>query len=65
MKHKLYQDCQEKYQQPQIRDDTTLMAESERRTKEPLDESERESEKVGLILDLQKIKITESGPTAS
>ena len=48
MKHKLYQDCQEKYQQPQIRDDTTLMAESERRTKEPLDESERESEKAGL-----------------
>ena len=65
MKHKLYQDCQEKYQQPQIRDDTTLMAESERRTKEPLDESERESEKVGLILNLQKIKITESGPTPS
>ena len=41
------------------------MAESERRTKEPLDESERESEEVGLILNLQKIKITETGPTPS
>ena len=38
------------------------MAESERRTKEPLDESERESEKVGLKLNIQKTKIMASSP---
>ena len=37
-------------------DYTTLMAESER-TKEPLDESEQESEKVGLKLNIQETKI--------
>ena len=35
-----------------------------RRTKEPLDESE-ESKKVGLKLNIQKIKITASGPITS
>ena len=39
-------------------DDTTLMAES----KEPLDESEKESEKVGSKLNIQKTKIMASGP---
>ena len=33
-----------------------------RRTKEPLDESEEESEKVGLKLNIQKTKIVASGP---
>ena len=42
-------------------DDTPLMA--ERRTKEPLDESE--SEKVGLKLYIQKTKILASGPITS
>ena len=42
-------------------DYTTLMAESER-TKEPLDESEQESEKVGLKLNIQTTKIMASGP---
>ena len=49
-------------------DDTTLMAESEKRTKEPLDESERgewKSEKVGLKLNIQKTKIMASGPITS
>ena len=49
-------------------DDTTLMAESEKRTKEPLDESERgewKSEKVGLKLNIQKPKIMASGPITS
>ena len=32
-----------------------------KRTKEPLDESEEESEKVGLKLNIQKTKIMESG----
>ena len=38
-------------------DDTTLMAESEEGTKEPLDEVKEESEKVGLKLNIQKTKI--------
>ena len=33
-----------------------------RRTKEPLDESEKESEKVGLKLNIQKTKIMASSP---
>ena len=36
-----------------------------RRTKEPLDESEEESEKVGLKLNIQKTKIMASGPITS
>ena len=35
------------------------------RTKEPLDESERESEKVGLNFNIQKTKIMASGPITS
>ena len=35
------------------------------RTKEPLDESKEESEKVGLTLNIQKIKIMVSGPITS
>ena len=35
------------------------------RTKEPLDESEEESEKVGLKLNIQKTKIMASGPITS
>ena len=43
-------------------DDTTLMAESLwSRTKEPLDKSER----VGLKLNIQKMKIISSGPITS
>ena len=42
-------------------DGTTLMAQSPRRTKEPLDESE----KVGLKLIIQKTKIMASGPITS
>ena len=41
------------------------MTESEKGTKEPPDERESESEKVDLILNLQKTKITESGSTLS
>ena len=35
----------------------------QRRTKEPLDESEEESEKVGLKLNIQKTKIMASVPS--
>ena len=36
-----------------------------RRTKEPLDENEREEWKVGLKLNIQKTKIMASGPITS
>ena len=45
-------------------DDTTLMAESEEEL-DPLDESEEESEKFGLNLNIQKTKIMASGPITS
>ena len=37
----------------------------EEELKEPLDESEKESEKVGLKLNIQKTKIMASGPITS
>ena len=43
-------------------DDTTLMAESEEELKSPLMKVKEESEKVGLKLNIQKIKIMASGP---
>ena len=47
-------------------DDTTLMAESEEELfKKPLDQSEEESEKVGLKLNIPKMKIMASGPITS
>ena len=42
--------------------DTTLTAESK---EEPLDESEKKSEKAGLKLNIQKTKIISSGPITS
>ena len=46
-------------------DDTTLMAESEEELKSLLMKVKEESEKVGLKLDIQKMKIMASGPTTS
>ena len=46
-------------------DDTTLMAESEEELKSLLMKVQVESEKVGLKLNIQKIKIMASGPTTS
>ena len=46
-------------------DDTTLMAESEEELKSLLMKVKEESEKVGLKLNSQKMKITASGPTTS
>ena len=43
-------------------DDTTLMAESEEELKSILIKAKEESEKVGLKLNIQKIKIMASGP---
>ena len=46
-------------------DDTTLMAESEEELKSLLMQVKEESEKVGLKLTFQKMKIMASGPITS
>ena len=46
-------------------DDTTLMAESEEVLKSLLMKVKEESEKVGLKLNVQKMKIVASGPITS
>ena len=46
-------------------DDTTLMAESEEELKSVLMKVKEESENVGLKLNIQKMKIMESGPITS
>ena len=46
-------------------DDTVFMAESEEEIKSLLMKVKDESEKVGLKLNIQKIKIMASGPTTS
>ena len=46
-------------------DDTTLMAESEEELKSLLMKVKKESEKVGLKLNIQKTKIMAPGPTTS
>ena len=46
-------------------DDTTFMAESEEELKSLLMKVKKESEKVGLKLNIQKTKIMASGPTPS
>ena len=56
MKHKL---------QSRYANDTTLMAESEEELKSLLMKVKEESEKVGLKLKIQKIKIMASGPVTS
>ena len=46
-------------------DDTTLMAESEEELKRLLIKVKKESEKVGLKLNIQKTKVMTSGPITS
>ena len=46
-------------------DDTTLMAESQEELKSLLMKVKEEREKVGLKLNIQKMKIMASGPTTS
>ena len=46
-------------------DDTTLMSETEEELKSLLMKVKEESEKVGLKLNIQKTKITASGPITS
>ena len=46
-------------------DDTTLMAESEKELNSLLKKVKEESEKIGLKLNIQKVKIMASGPIIS
>ena len=46
-------------------DDSTLMAESEQELKSPLMKLKEESEKTGLKLSIQKMRIMASGPITS
>ena len=46
-------------------DDTTLMAEREEKLKSLLRKVKKESQKVGVKLNIQKIKIVASGPITS
>ena len=50
---------------PRYADDTTLMAESEEELRSLLRKVKEESEKVGLKLNIQKMKIMASGPITS
>ena len=59
------QDCREKYQNLIYADDPTLMAESEEELKSLLMKAKKESEKPGLKLNVQKMKIMASSPTTS
>ena len=55
----------EKFQSPQIADDTTLMAGSEEELMSVLMRVKEESEKVGLKLSIQKTKIMAPSPITS
>ena len=57
--------CQEKYQQLRYAYDTIPMAESEEELKSLLMRMKEESEKPGLKLNIQKIKIMASCPITS
>ena len=50
---------------PRYADDSTLMAESEEELKSLLMKVKEESEKVGLMLNIQKTKFVASGPITS
>ena len=65
MKPSWNQDCQEKYQQVRYADDTTLVAESKEELKSVLMRVKEESEKAGLKLNIEKMKIMASGPITS
>ena len=65
MKHKLESDAGRNINNLRYADDTTLMAESEEELKSLLMKVKEESEKVGLKLNIQKIKTMASGPIIS
>ena len=55
----------EKYHDPRYTDGNTLMAESKEELKSLLMKVKEDSEKVGLKLNIQKLKIMASGPITS
>ena len=59
------QDCREKYHNLRYADDTTLMAESEEELKSLLMKVKKESEKVGLKVNIQETNIMAFGPITS
>ena len=59
------QDCRRNISHFRYADDTTLMAESEEELKSLLMKVKKESDKVGLKLNIQKTKIMASGPITS
>ena len=65
MNHKLESRLPRNINNLRYTDDTTLMAESEEELKSLLIKVKEESEKVGLKLNVQKTKITPSGPITS
>ena len=64
-KHKLASIAGRNINNLRYADDTTLMAESEEELKSLLMKVKVESEKVGLKLNIQKMKIMASGPITS
>ena len=64
-KHKLESRSRRNINNLRYADDTTLMAESEEELKSLLVKVKKESEKVGLKLNIQKTKIMASGPITS
>ena len=65
MKHKLESRLTGEINNLRYADDTVLMAEREEELKSLLMKVKVESEKVGLKLNIQKMKITASGPITS
>ena len=65
MKHRLESGLQGDINNLRYADDTTLTAESEKELDSLLMKVKEESEKVGLKLNIQKTKITASGPITS
>ena len=65
MKHKLEPRLPEEINNLRYADDTTLMAESEEELKSLLMKVKEESEKAGLKLNIQKMKIMSSSPITS
>ena len=63
MKHKL--EARTNINNPRYADETIFMAESEEELKSLLMKVKKESEKVGLKLNIQKTKIMASGPITS
>ena len=62
MKHNWNQDCGRNINNLRYADDTTLMAEGKEELKSLLMKVKEESEKAGLKLSIQKMKIMASGP---